>query len=122
LAWRRHAREPGLSEWLAQARPRLAPGLELTVRHLVSEGELVPAEFVFSTTAGFEAGMRLDGWVVPLLARLKGGATVAEVFEQGREEGLPEGFRLSDFAALVRKAIDLDFLHIELPRSRESSA
>jgi len=116
LAWRRHTRQAGFAEWLPQARPRFAPRLQLTTPHVVQEGELVPAEFVFTIEAGREGALRPDAWVVPLLARLNGARSVAEVFEAASAAGeLPNGFALSDFAELVRLTIDRGFLVVGLP-------
>lgn len=116
LAWRHFCRQPGFREWLAGARPRLAPQLQLTARHVVQEGELVPAEFVFSIAGGFEAALRPDAWVVPLVARLDGKRSVAEVFEQARAaEELPQGFTLEAFASLAQTLIDRGFLEVEFP-------
>lgn len=101
--WQAITRRPDFETWLAASRPRLAPGIELTVRHVVSEGQLVPAEFMFSRESGFPVRLKPDGFVVPLAARLNGQATVAEVFATAREaDELPPGFRLQDFAGLVR--------------------
>ena len=116
LAWRALCRRPGFGEWLAGSRPRLAPQLELTARHLVREGELVPAEFVFSIAGGFEAALRPDAWVVPLVARLEGKRSVAEVFGQAREVGeLPAGFTFEAFAGLIQMMIERGFLEVEVP-------
>lgn len=109
LAWRQHRRKPGFAQWLAGSRPRLAPELELTVRHLVQEGSLVPAEFVFSISNGVESALRPDAWIVPLLARLEGAQSVADVFAQARDE-LPAGFALDDFAGLVQGMIERGLL------------
>jgi methylase of polypeptide subunit release factors len=114
LAWRRQCRQPGFKEWLARARPGLAPQLELTARHRVREGELVPAEFVFSIGGGFEAALRPDGWVVPLIARLEGKCSVQEVFDQAHAAGeLPRDFPLEAFTDLVRKMIERGFLEVD---------
>lgn len=111
LAWQERCGRPDFREWLAQSRPRLAPELELRARHIVKNGELVPAEFVFSIEAGFEAALRPDGWVVPLIARLEGKLSVGEIYEQARAaRETPEGFRLEDFADLVSMMIDRGFL------------
>jgi methylase of polypeptide subunit release factors len=116
LAWRRHCRQPGFERWLAEARPRLAPQLELTARHLVSDGELAPAEFIFSISGGFEARLRPDAWVVPLLARLNGTSSIAEVFEHAATaDELPKGFTLDAFAGLVRSMIERGFFQADFP-------
>lgn len=115
LAWRNHRRQPGFDRWLAGSKPRLAPKLELTARHLVQDGSLVPAEFVFSISNGFEAALRPDAWLVPLVARLEGERSVSEVFEQARTaDELPEGFALADFARLVQDLIERGFLEVAL--------
>ena len=117
FAWRRHCRKPGLSEWLKQSRPRFAPRLQLTARHVVQDGELVPVEFVFSIADGLEAALRPDVWIVPLLARLNGTRSVQEVFAAAHAaDELPPGFKLDDFAELVRRMIERGFLQVEFPR------
>lgn len=117
LAWRHHARQPGFASWLHQSRPRFAPQLQLTARHVVLEGELVPVEFVFAIEAGLEAALRPDAWVVPLLAQFNGNRSLAEVFAAASQaDELPKGFRLEDFAGLVGNMIERGFLQVELPR------
>lgn len=117
LAWRRHARQPGFAVWLNQSRPHFAPRLQLTARHAVHAGELVPAEFVFSIENGFEAALRPDAWVVPLLARLNGNYSVQEVFASAQQAAeLPDGFRLEDFTGLVGSMIERGFLQVDFPR------
>lgn len=112
FAWRRHAAQPGFAEWLAQARPRFAPRLQLTARHVVQDGELVPAEFMFTIADGLEAALRPDPWIVPLLARLNGHRSVQEVYASAQQaDELPEGFRLEDFAGLVGGMIERGFFH-----------
>jgi len=115
LAWREHCRQPGFQEWIANSRPRLAPELQLRARHVVKDGGLVPAEFIFSIEAGFEAALHPDGWIVPLIARLGGKRSVAEVYEQARQaEEIPKNFGLKDFVGLVSMMIDRGFLLVNL--------
>jgi len=115
LAWRSRCRETGFDKWLVQARPRLAPPLQLTVRHAVKGGELVPVEFVFSIERGFQAALRVDGWVVPLLARLEGNRSLAEIIETARRaDELPDGFTLEAFADLVKMMIERGFMDVDL--------
>lgn len=111
LDWRAHCRQPGLQTWLANSSPRMAPELELTARHTVRNGELVPAEFVFSTENSFPAALRIDGWAVPLVARMDGKRSVTELFEQAQKDNeLPKGFGLEAFTDLIRMMIERGFL------------
>ena len=110
LAWRQFSRQPNFGEWLAGSRPRPAARLLLTARHVVQDGELVPAEFVFSIEAGFSAALRPDAWVVPLAARLNGKKSVREVFEAAQQaDELPEGFTLAAFMDLVERLLERGF-------------
>jgi hypothetical protein len=103
--------EPGFKEWLAQARLRLAPQLELRVRHIVHEGMLIPAEFIFEVDRPFACAMRIDGWVTPLIARLDGATTPSEIHAAALvKDELPTGFELSDFLELLATLIDRGYL------------
>lgn len=115
LRWRARVREPGFAGNLAASRPGLARDLELKIRHVMQEGELVPAEFIFSIESGFQAALRPDGWVVPLVARLNGKRTVKQVFEEAQTaDELPTEFTLEAFMSLVQRMIELGFLVTEL--------
>ncbi|TMP99938.1 MAG: hypothetical protein E6L09_08025 [Verrucomicrobia bacterium] len=77
----------------------------------------MPVEFVFSIEGGFQAALRPDGWVVPLVARLEGTKSVQEVFEAARSvDELPQGFTLDAFADLVGRMIGRGFLEVAFPR------
>jgi SAM-dependent methyltransferase len=113
LAWRVRRRQPDFNEWLAACRPRLPSALELTARHVVQDGSLVPAEFVFSISSGVENALRPDAWLVPLVARLEGNQSVRQVFENARQASeLPEGFALEDFSRLVEVMIERGLLEL----------
>lgn len=111
LAWREQERQPDFARALADSRPRLAGNLELTIRHVMQNGELVPAQCTFTIEAGFEAALRPDGWVVPLVARLDGKKSVREVYEQAKSaDELPTGFPLDALVDLVRQMVERGFL------------
>jgi SAM-dependent methyltransferase len=113
LAWRVRRRQSDFDEWLAGSRPRMPAALELTARHGVQDGALVPTEFVFSISSGVENALRPDAWLVPLVARLQGNQSVKEVFEQARHaDELPEGFTLEDFSRLVEVMIERGLLEL----------
>jgi hypothetical protein len=111
LAWREQVRQPDFAAWLARSRPRLANQLELTIRHVLKDGELVPAQCTFTIDSGFQAALRPDGWIVPMVARLNGRKSVREIFEEAQSAGdLPPGFTLDAFADLVRQMTERGFL------------
>ena len=111
LAWRELARRPDFSAWLVNLRPRLANQLELTIRHAMRDGELVPVQCTFAVEAGFQAALRPDGWIVPVVARLNGGKSVREIFEEARSANeLPSAFTLDAFAGLVSQMITHGFI------------
>ena len=116
FAWREQCRKPDFAEWLNQSRPQFSARLQLTARHAVQHGELVPAEFVFSIEDGLEAALRPDIWIVPLVAQLNGKRSVREVFESAKQaDELPQGFRIENFAELVGSLIERGFLKVDLP-------
>jgi len=114
LRWRAHCRRPDLTAWILCCRPRMAPELELNARHHVKAGELIPAEFVFSIEDRLVNALRIDGWVVPLIARMDGRRTIQEIFEEARKDNeLPATFTTEAFADLVRMLIERGFLIVD---------
>jgi hypothetical protein len=113
FAWRARTRLPNFRHWLADSHPQPVPELELTARYRVTDGELAPREFVFSIDGGFRAAVRPDGWLVPLIARLSGQRTVAQIYEQAQADNeiLP-GFSLDDFLTLVSRLVENGILQI----------
>ena len=118
LAWRRLSASEDFRQRLALMRPRLSPHLQVIVTHTVSEGELVPSEFIMKTERPFAAAIRLDGWVVPLAAQFNGQLTPAQVYEKARGgAALPANFQLEDFLSLVAMLVERGFLVLdELPK------
>lgn len=96
---------------LTQARPSLAPCLEVKVTHVVDEGALVPADYICATVRPFAKQVRLDDWAINLLMRFNGRTTVAQVYEAARADAeLPEKFSLDDFVLLITRSIEAGFL------------
>jgi hypothetical protein len=102
---------------LAQSRPAFAPRLQVTATHVVYEGALVPAEFIFETDKPFNARGRVDRWMVPMFTRFDGSLTPEEIYASAQSnDDLPEGFGLEDFTHLVARMIERGFL--TLPDNR----
>jgi SAM-dependent methyltransferase len=103
--------QPNFLASLGEATPRLSPRLEVKVTHVVHEGSLVPADFLFEIDKPFEAHVRFDFWMVPLLTRLDGKTTLTKIYENARTEAsIPEEFKLENFAVLVARALEMGFI------------
>lgn len=112
---RRARNEPGFENWLTDQKPRLAAELELKARHIVRQGELVPAEFVFSVEKPLPTALRTDGFVVPLIARLNGQFSVRQVYDYAMQNNeLPAGFPLDGYVGLVASMIEEGLLQVDL--------
>lgn len=113
FAWHRRRTQPGFEQWLAQCPLRLSPHTELRIRHIVQDGALVPAEFVFEIDQPFPGALRVDGWVTPLVARFDGVTTSAKIHAAGRAaDELPAGFELAHFLDLVAKMVERGYLQV----------
>ncbi len=111
LGWHRRMGRADAPGWLCGARPSLSPALRLQVTHLVQEGELVPASFLLETDQPFATAMRIDSWVIPLIARFDGARTPAELHRAAHAaDEAPADFGLSDFARLVALLIERGYL------------
>jgi len=108
---RKRFSQPNFLASLREAKPQLSPRLEVKITHVVHEGSLVPADFLFEIDRPFEAHVRFDSWMVPLLARLDGKTTLTKIYEEARTEAsIPEEFKLENFAVLVARALELGFI------------
>jgi hypothetical protein len=106
--------DPDFSSALADAKPRLAPRLEVKVTYVVEDGSLAPAQYVFETDKPFSLRVKFDDWMVPMLTSFDGKVTVKEVYDKARSQGeVPEKFKLQDFIALLARALDGGFLQVE---------
>src|SRR6266849_1039162 len=111
LAWHRRMGRADAPGWLCGARPSLSPALRLQVTHRVQEGELVPASFLLETDKPLATAMRIDPWVIPLIARFDGARTPAALHQAAQTAGeAPADFGLSDFARLVALLIERGYL------------
>ncbi|HEV8542839.1 MAG TPA: methyltransferase [Verrucomicrobiae bacterium] len=114
FAWRRWSSRQNLNGSVAELKPKLRKGVELNVRHLTVDDELVPVEFVFSIENELRAAFRPDTWVVPLLAEFNGKRSIREVFSNFQTRGeLPEGFDLNAFGGLIKRMIEKGFFEVD---------
>ncbi|HCX28597.1 MAG TPA: hypothetical protein DHU55_02320 [Blastocatellia bacterium] len=102
--------QPNFLTSLEQAAPQLAPRLEVKVTQVVNEGSLVPADFLFEIDKPFEARARFEPWMVPLLTRLDGKTSLANIYDEARaKDEIPEDFKLENLAVLVARTLEMGY-------------
>ena len=114
LAWRARRGQPDFRKFLAGVCPVLAPHLELHTRHVVKDSQLAVSEMLFRVSREFESALQPELWLVPVIAKLNGRQSVAEVYNAAQAAGeLPEGFPLEPFIELVDLMVERGFLLID---------
>jgi hypothetical protein len=81
---------------------------------LVSDGILVPAQFVLESENPFPAMTGVDQWTASSVAEFDGRKTVKEVYRSLQDAvGLPESLELADFIDLVALMIERGYLEVD---------
>ena len=105
---------PGFLDGLRSAKPRLGSDLTVNAAYFVRDGELAVNNFEVQTEKPFLAVTRFDGWVLQLIAELKGDRTVAEIYDSSRAANLmPESFEIADFVSLISMLIERGYLTLQ---------
>jgi SAM-dependent methyltransferase len=118
FAWRRFRRSAGFADWLAAAAPRLSADLELNIRHIVRDGEMVADSAVLSAGRALSAAVQPDVWAARMLTQFDGRQTVARVFDAARQANqMPDNFTLAAFVDFVGQMVERGVLDIEVPAS-----
>ena len=87
LGWETAMHMNGTFEALFEAKPVATAGTEVTVRHVVREGQLAAEDFILSLKRPFEVDWKVQPWMALLLPRCDGHTTVGELFEQSKQNG-----------------------------------
>ena len=118
FAWRRFRRSAGFADWLAVAAPRPSADLELNIRHVVRDGELVGDSAMLSAGRALSAAVQPDLWAARMLTQFDGRQTVARVFDAARQANrMPDNFTLTAFVDFVGQMVERGVLDIDAPAS-----
>jgi methylase of polypeptide subunit release factors len=112
--WHRRCLPEGFAEHLSSSQPYLAPCLRVQVTHTVENRDLVPTAVVLESDWPFAAALKIDAWIVPIIARFDGVQQVSAVYANARAEGaMPDEFRLEDFVSVVTMLIMRGYLCLD---------
>ncbi len=113
LQWQTTASTPGFEEELLTSRVQANPATELLVRHRLTPEGWELHEHTLRTDRPFAMEARTDEWAAFLVSMCDGQHTVAEYFEQLKEQGaLPAEGRADEFAQAVAVLISGGFLEV----------
>jgi SAM-dependent methyltransferase len=115
LAWRRLRREPGLTDRIGRARPRLALGVELTGAGGANGWNAEPSVAVSPSSVRLGSSLGLEAWAVPLVSRMDGAVSVDDILAAARRSGeMPSANTREDLVDLVVRLVDRGLLEPRL--------
>jgi methylase of polypeptide subunit release factors len=114
MRWEAELQTEGAVQRIFEAKPVATQGTEITVRHILRDGEISPESFTLSIEYPFAADCKVQPWMAMLLPKCDGKTTVAELFEVAKQNGfiVPET-PPDEFCRLFGTLISGGFLQTE---------
>lgn len=114
MQWETEIRRKGAEQKLLHAVLLATPGTEITVRHVLRNGEISPESITLSTKQPFATDLRVQPWMTLLLPRCDGKTTVSELFEFAKQnEWIDPETPVEEFCRLLATLISGGFLQTE---------
>src|SRR5271167_1298610 len=114
MRWETEIRLEGAAQRLLQAKLLATPGTEITVRHVLRDGEISPESITLSTKQPFATELRVQPWMTLLLPRCDGKTTVVELIEIAKQnEWIVPETPVEEFCHLLATLIGGGFLQTE---------
>ncbi|MHB8502840.1 MAG: methyltransferase [Candidatus Acidiferrales bacterium] len=114
MRWEAEIQLPGAVQRLLKAKPLAPPGIEITVRHVLRDGEISPVNFTLSIDLPFATNCTVQPWMAALLPRCDGKTTIAELFEMAKQnEWIVPDTPAEEFCRLLATLISGGFLQTE---------
>lgn len=111
MDWEAELHRQGAAQKLLQARPAVAPGVGISVRHILRDGDISPKDFTLSVEHPFTTDCKVQPWMVLLLPRCDGKTTVKELFEIAKQnEWIAPETPVEEFCSLLGTLISGGFL------------
>ncbi|MGC2391265.1 MAG: methyltransferase domain-containing protein [Candidatus Acidiferrum sp.] len=123
MRWEAEMQSPGAAQRLLEAKPLVNPGVEITVRHALRNGEILTVDFTLSIELPFATDCKVEQWMAALLRQCDGQNTIAELFELAKQnEWIVPDTPPEEFCRLLATLISGGFLQTEefrLPAAAE---
>jgi methylase of polypeptide subunit release factors len=114
MQWETEIRGEGAEQRLVHAKLLATSGTEITVRHVLRDGEISPESIALSTRQPFATELRVQPWMTLLLPRCDGKTTVAELLEIAKQnEWIAPETPVEEFCRLLATLISGGFLQTE---------
>lgn len=111
LRWETEMRRAGAAERLLEVRPSAIQGIQLTVQHLLTGGDIQPQKYTLTIELPFAMDCNVQPWMALLVSKCDGKKTISELFEFAKENQwiVPETPR-EEFLKLMGTLIGGGFL------------
>ncbi|MGH9741210.1 MAG: hypothetical protein ACRD51_02535, partial [Candidatus Acidiferrum sp.] len=117
MRWETEIQMAGAMGRLQQAKPEAAPGIGITIRHVLKDSEIAPENFTLSVEHPFVMDCKVQPWMVLLLPRCDGKTTVADLFEIAKQnDWIVPQTPAEEFSRLLATLISGGFLQMEAAR------
>jgi methylase of polypeptide subunit release factors len=115
FTWRRWLEDRDAAESISRLKPKLAPGLQLKTLHEVRDTALVPKEFLIETEFPFPKVLKVDPWIVAMIASFDGMVTPADWHAGTVENSALQGpISLSRTLEIVAYLIEHGYLEVQI--------
>ena len=113
LGWETEKLENGVEERILRSRPQATPGLDVSTRYGLRDGEVAMEECSISTEKPFPMSSKAQPWMGLLLARCDGKTSVEELFRIAKEnEWIKAATPMAEFSRLLATFVSGGFLQI----------
>jgi hypothetical protein len=114
MRWESEMRLKSMLESMLESKPLAIAGTEVTMRHVLRDGELVPEDFRIAVKRPFEVDFKVQPWMTLLLPSCDGKRTVAELHELSKQnEWIAPQTPVMEFCGLLATLISAGFLQTE---------
>jgi SAM-dependent methyltransferase len=111
FGWRRWCNQPNAHDLLRSVKPSLSPRLKVQITQTVTDGRLVPVEFMLSSDSPFYAEAKVEPSMVTILEQFDGQKTVEEIYRESQIQNLiPLGYPINQYLALIAIFIERGYL------------
>jgi hypothetical protein len=117
MRWEAELQREGAVRRLLTGRPVATPGMQITVRHVLKDGQISPVDFTLANEYPFAMECKVQPWMALLLPHCDGKATAADLFDMAKQNSwIVPDTPAEEFCRLLGTLISGGFLEADEPK------